>query len=266
MAPLSWVTAVIALPGVSCGCCIVSPFWSVGGGPRRQHKEEQELDCGHELENQGQLLLKPQHDHEGHHGEPLPSRPPEPFDPAGEAKQVRPECAAGWTDRDGGANAGDGEEPGQQQAEQSRSLIHQHSPRERHGSQRPGGPDAPPTFIACCKVEAIGDAVRRKLDRCTRKTRPKLGAGGQSAGMTRTFGRMDRATVLWPNDPKVGVLANAGSSYEGRALLWPASGLPLAQRQFRLPRLQARRNCRNDHCFLQGPELAFRRAAGWAPW
>src|SRR6267378_6495950 len=223
MAPLSWVTAVIALPRVSCGCCIASPFWSVGGGPRRQHEEEQELECGHELENQGQLLLKPQHDHEGHHGEPLPSGPPEPFDPAREAEQVRPECAAGWADRDGGANASDGEEPRQEQAEQSRSLIHQHSPRERHGSRSPGGPDAPPTFIAYCKVEAIGDAVRWKLDKCTRKTRPKIGAAGRPADMTRTFGRRDQATVLCLNDPKVGVHPSADSSYEERALLCPGS-------------------------------------------
>src|ERR1700694_2116866 len=118
MVPLSWLTAVIAFPGVSCGCCIASPFWSVGGGSRRQDQEEQELENGHQLENQGQLLLKPQHDHEGHQGEPMRSRPPKPFDPAREAEQVRQECAAGWTRRHGGANASDGEEPGQEQAEQ----------------------------------------------------------------------------------------------------------------------------------------------------
>ena len=60
MVPLSWLTAVIALPGVSRGCCIASPFGSGRGGSRRQGKEEQELDGGHQLENQGQLLLKPQ--------------------------------------------------------------------------------------------------------------------------------------------------------------------------------------------------------------
>src|SRR5882762_6319946 len=174
MAPLSWVTAVIALPRVSCGCCIASPFWSVGGGPRRQGKEEQELKRGHQLEDQRQLLLKPQHDHEGHHGEPLPSRPPEPFDPAREAEQVRQECAAGGTRRHGGANASDGEEPGQQQAEQSRSLIHHHAPGEIR---------LPMTGRAQCAAGGPLRTARRKPSgtRCDGNLTSALGKGGRKS-------------------------------------------------------------------------------------
>src|SRR5437667_2187306 len=45
------------------------------------------------------------------------------------------------------------------------------------------------TYIAYCKVEAIGDAVRWKLDTCTRKTRPRIGTAGRLARVTRTSGR-----------------------------------------------------------------------------
>src|ERR1700731_4013359 len=39
--------------------------------------------------------------------------------------------------------------------------------------------------------------------------------------MTRTFGRRDRATVLFPNTPKVGVPTVGDSSYEARAVHLP---------------------------------------------
>ena len=80
------------------------------------------------------------------------------------------------------------------------------------------------TYIAYCKVEAIGDAVRWKLDRCTRKTRPRIGTAGRLARVTRTSGRHGSAYGFVGNAPKVGVLADADFSYGERGLLCVASG------------------------------------------
>ena len=80
------------------------------------------------------------------------------------------------------------------------------------------------TYIGYCKVEAIGDAVRWKLDRCTRKTRPRIGTAGRLARVTRTSGRHGSAYGFVGNAPKVGVLADADFSYDERGLLCLASG------------------------------------------
>src|SRR2546428_6578347 len=66
-------------------CRMASCVRCMRGGPGRQGEKEQELESSRQFEDQGQLLLESQHEHKRHQGEPLPSRPPGPFVPAGES-------------------------------------------------------------------------------------------------------------------------------------------------------------------------------------
>ena len=68
--------------------------------------------------------------------------------------------------------------------------------------------------------------ARRKpsATRCDENLTRALGKGARRSGprdsplaMTRTFGRMAQATVLFPNGPKVGVPSVGDSSYDARA-------------------------------------------------
>src|SRR5439155_9643944 len=105
-------------------CRMASCVRSRPGGPGGQGEKEQELEGGHQFEDRRQLLLKSQYDHQRHHGEPLPPRSPEPFDPAGKAEQVRHERPVSRADWHGSADARDGKEPGEEQLEQDRSFVH----------------------------------------------------------------------------------------------------------------------------------------------
>src|SRR6266446_8865475 len=97
---------------------------AIPGSPGGQGEKEQELEGGHQFEDRRQLLLKSQHDHQRHHGEPLPPRSPEPFNAAGKAEQVRQERSLSPIDWPRRADARDGKEPGEEQLEQDRSFVH----------------------------------------------------------------------------------------------------------------------------------------------
>src|SRR5437899_8808997 len=105
-------------------CRMASCVRCMRGGPGRQGEKEQELESSRQFEDQGQLLLESQHDHQRHHGEPLPSRPPEPFDPAGKAEQSRHERLVSRVSWHGGADARHRQKAREEQLEQKGSLIH----------------------------------------------------------------------------------------------------------------------------------------------
>src|SRR5438132_14011516 len=140
-------------------CRMASCVRSRPGGPGWQGEKEQELEGGHQFEDQGQLLLKSQYDHQRHHGEPLPPRSPEPFDPARKAEQVRQERPVSRVDWHRSADARDGEEPGEEQLEQDGSLIHAGD----CGMQLNGHPRREETKTGPRPVDTCGNRGKRTL-------------------------------------------------------------------------------------------------------
>ena len=153
----------------------------------------------------------------------------------------------------------------------SRAEPFAHSSPRSRGDPSPDdrpGPVRRRRSITYCKAEAIGHAVRWKLDKCTRKRRPKIRAAGQPAGTTRTFGRMDQATILCQNDPKVGVLGEAGSSCDVVALVCTGPGVMTIPSD----RIRDTTKLSKWSVLLASKRWSsrllaeLRRAAGWAPW
>src|SRR5256885_11974972 len=148
------------------------------GGPGRQGEKEQELESSRQFEDQGQLLLESQHDHQRHHGEPLPSRPPEPFDPAGKAEQSRHERLVSRVSWHGGADARDCKKAREEQLEQKGSLIHASG--------------------AHCKATAIHAGTRRKRPwvPLTRRKHAWSDSSADAGDATESWNQRGAATFL----------------------------------------------------------------------